>query len=538
MRAYCQLIILSLLFSATSVFLSAQQLYVPLTNETHQFYEKQLLGNNILFHTSIKPYIESDLLMWVNHDSVIKANDSLFISQRKNKRVWRKILNEPLDHIDTNGISQSVSFLLNWEGGRVLNENKNTYVNAKGLWLYGNLGKKFSYSTSVYEIQSVFPAYIYDYSSQTEMVPGQARIRRFKTTGFDYAVASGYLSYTPNKYFNFQFGHDKNFIGDGYRSLLLSDVSANYPFLKVTTNLWKLKYVNIFTEFQDIRYRSSGAFVKKYGTFHYLSWIASKKFQVGIFESVIWRTSDSTQYRGYELNYLNPVILYRPIDYGLGSPDNILMGLNAKLRLTKKSYLYGQFAVDDFNFEYLKKGNGFYQEKYGFQAGLKVYDLLNIHGLDFRSEYNHVRPFTYSHKETIQNYAHSNQPLAHPLGANFKESVNFISYAYKRVTAEIKFLYALYGADSGSSHYGKNIYGSDYNIPDFPESFGHVIGQGIKTNLIYTDFCLRYLINPKINLNFEIKFSHRELNSSINANTTNWITLGLKTSLYNMYYDF
>ena len=61
------------------------------------------------------------------------------------------------------------------------------------------------------------------------IIPGRGIAKDFKSDAYDYPVAEAYLSYTPSKYFNFQFGNGKNFIGDGYRSLFLSDVASPYP---------------------------------------------------------------------------------------------------------------------------------------------------------------------------------------------------------------------------------------------------------------------------------------------------------------------
>ena len=45
------------------------------------------------------------------------------------------------------------------------------------------------------------------------------------------------IAYRPNKIFTFLGGYGKNFFGEGYRSLLLSDNASNYPFLKLETRL-------------------------------------------------------------------------------------------------------------------------------------------------------------------------------------------------------------------------------------------------------------------------------------------------------------
>ena len=63
-----------------------------------------------------------------------------------------------------------------------------------------------------------------------------------------------YVSYRSDKFFSVQFGHGKHFIGDGYRSLFLSDNSFNYPYLMIQTDLGKIQYTNLYAEFKDINY--------------------------------------------------------------------------------------------------------------------------------------------------------------------------------------------------------------------------------------------------------------------------------------------
>ena len=89
---------------------------------------------------------------------------------------------------------------------------------------------------------------------KTKVVPGQGYARDFKETGFDYSMAAGYVGIKPSKHFLVQFGHGKHFIGDGYRSLLLSDNAFNYPFLRIQTSFWKVQYTNLYAEMQDINY--------------------------------------------------------------------------------------------------------------------------------------------------------------------------------------------------------------------------------------------------------------------------------------------
>ena len=234
---------------------------------------------------------------------------------------------------------------------------KNTFTNTRGFIVEGDLGKKISFFSSFAENQSIFPNYIDAHIRDNRVVPGQGYARDFKETGFDYAMSSGYVSYRANKMFAVQFGHGKHFIGDGYRSLLLSDNSFNYPYLRIQTTFWKVQYTNLYTEFQDINYFLNNGldnydqmgYAKKYMSAHYLSINATKKLNISLFESVIWRMNHAPGSNGFDVNYLNPIAMLRPIEFSVNSPDNVLVGLNAKYKLPFSSYFYGQLVLDEFS---------------------------------------------------------------------------------------------------------------------------------------------------------------------------------------------
>ena len=71
-------------------------------------------------------------------------------------------------------------------------------------------------------------------------MPGVGFYKTFKQNGVDYFDARGYITFNAAKYIDFQFGYDKNFIGNGYRSMFLSDWGNSYLFLKINTRIWKL----------------------------------------------------------------------------------------------------------------------------------------------------------------------------------------------------------------------------------------------------------------------------------------------------------
>ena len=313
-----------------------------------------------------------------------------------------------------------------------MNRRQNTFTNTRGFIIDGHIGSKVSFHTSFVENQSIFPNYI-DSMIRTPtndyVIPGQGRGRSYKESGFDYAKSSGYLSFQASKNFTLQFGHGKHFIGHGYRSLLLSDNAFNYPFLRLQTSFGKFRYTNLYAEFQDMKNYLSAensydymGYAKKYMSSHYLSYQLNKKFNIGIYESIIWKSNHSLGANGFDINYLNPIIFFRPVEYSINSPDNAIIGLDLKYNLTSNSNLYAQVILDEFTLKQIKSNNGYWANKYGYQIGFKVMILLSISNLLFKLILNYVRPYTYSHWNNA-NYGHYNEELAHPLGANFSENI-------------------------------------------------------------------------------------------------------------------
>jgi hypothetical protein len=192
-----------------------------------------------------------------------------------------------------------------------------------------------------------------------------------------------------------------------------------------------------------------------------------------LFESIIWQGTDPNRVRSFDVNYLNPVIFFRPTEYALGSSDNALVGGAFKIKVgaKQKQQFYGQLILDEFLlkevlaiFKKLVKPRdptiqyGWWANKQGVQLGFKSFDLFTLANLSIQTEINAVRPYTYTHGSVQQNYAHFNQALAHPLGANFVESVTFMNYQFKKWLFETQFVYAIYGKDENGINYFKDIF--------------------------------------------------------------------------------
>ena len=523
------------------------QLNVPFT---HQYYarfddEMNAIGTNS--HTAAKPFVYSDVARYydIKAEKESLANDT-------DSWLGRKIYNEHLVEVQGKGYWFTVDPILDLQIGEDTEVNSgSTWNNTRGVFIQAGLGKRFNLTASVYESQGRFARYFNQYGESLKafgpdpaIIPGRGIAKRFKDTSYDYPVAEAYLSYTPADFINVQFGHGKNFIGDGYRSLLQSDVASPYPFLKLNATFWKIKYTSTWMWLKDVRDEVvvEDAFLTKYMANHYLSWNVSKRLNVGLFESVIW---SDTNGRGFDVNYLNPIIFFRSIEFQTGQgAGNAILGLTSKYKWNNKVNLYGQFILDEFSLGDITGGNKSWKNKYGYQIGAKYYNAFNVDNLLLQAEYNQVRPYTYSHNTQTLNYGHFNQPMAHLWGANFKEMVLIGRYNYKRWFADAKFIIGQrgfdYNTDEDSFSYGNDIY-RDYN--DRVADTGIKIGQGNKTNSFMTELQAGYLLNPATNLKVFTNIIYRDFNpeaitrSTMDSNTI-WFSVGVRTDLFNWYNDF
>ena len=277
-------------------------------------------------------------------------------------------------------------------------------------------------------------------------------------------------------------------------------------------------------------------YAKKYMSAHYLSYNLNDKFSIGMYEAVVWKTNRNLGSNGFDINYLNPVIFLRPVEYSVNSPDNVLIGLNFKYNLTSKSNLYSQIVLDEFTINEMRENNGYWANKYGYQLGYKCFDFLNLPNLTFHVERNYVRPYTYSHCNE-SNYGHYNEELAHPLGSNFSENILILSYRKNRIIAQIKYLDITTGSDylNDTISYGGNIY-ADYN--DRSSNYGIEMYNGNETEIDFFQLNLGYILNPTTNLKLEFSLTHRNQISQQYDQNTNFYSMSLVSDLFNYYYDF
>ena len=514
-------------------------LTIPFTHQQYNFIEKysNQLENE---HGTVKPY-------FYNETSVFKkvAFEKTNLFKDSQTALGKKVWNENLVYIKGKDYWFSLNPIFDWQVGKDNSDKTYTYNNTRGVNVKGSLGK-LSFSSSIYESQGRFATYINNYirtlkpANSYAVMLGTGNAKLFKEDAFDYPMATGYISYDAGKHFNLQFGTGKNFIGDGYRSLFLSDAAAPYTFAKISTSFWKIKYTNIWMWMNDVRTSAfvNDAYLRKFVASHHLSINLTKKLNIGLFETTVTNARSNTN---MDINFINPIIFYRAVEFARGSKSgNALVGLNSKYKF-KKGNIYGQFILDEIIVSQLLNNRGSSVNKLGFQLGFHYFDAFKIKNLSLQGEVNMVRPYTYSHKNSELNYSHYYQPLAHPWGSNFGELVGIARYQKERWYGNFKAIFGKKGFDfvGDTTNYGSDIFllyteGLKDNNTYF---------QGNTAKIIIADLQLGYVINPTTNLHIFANASFRSFKSKdivpfFDKENTTWFSIGLKTDILNSYFDF
>ncbi|MEN9883276.1 MAG: hypothetical protein RLZZ420_493 [Bacteroidota bacterium] len=388
---------------------------------------------------------------WKGRDSVLPVSK---------KAIFASFYQDPANFvgIDEPDFFLSVNPVLHLQAMRDEATDEMLYTNTRGVVVRSQISGKLGMQIFVTENQVKPPVHLRNRIEQFRAVPGAGLYKTFKETGYDYFDARGSLFYNAAKSLDFQFGYDKMFIGNGYRSLFWSDHGNSHLYLNANLRIWKLNYMSRIMELQPQYTRrtlgNDTLHTKKYAAVHYLTLNVPKWLTFGFFEGIVFGRPNR-----FEFHYLNPVMFLRVSELQVGSPDNAFIGFDAKANLGKRVQLYGQILLDEFFTTYIRQKDNWWGNKWALQGGLKYIDMLGVKNLDLQLETNWIRPFTYSHTDTLANYTHYNQPIAHPSGSNVREGIAILTcQPSPRWYLQAKGVFWLAGMDPLGRNYGNNIF--------------------------------------------------------------------------------
>lgn len=405
------------------------------------------------------------------------------------------------------------------------------YTNSRGIVARGDIGTKVSFETSFWENQAFLPAYQDSFALSTGVIPGMGRWKKFKTTGYDYAMASGHISWSVCRFFNVQVGHGKHFVGDGTRSLLLSDNSFNYPYARFTGWFGANRNVQYTVMYASLMNLTGGGvttppgterlFQKKSAVFHHLTWRFLRAFEISVFEGAIFEHADSNNRQHLGFAYFDPLMFAGVAQYGLRDTNNYMLGATFRADLFKTATLYGQFVMDEIGSDH--------HAKTGFQLGARYFNMFTVKHLHLRVEYNKVNPYTYSHNDALQSWSHYNQALAHPLGAGFSEINVSLFYKFRDFFVFGNFFVANAVIDTAAVNGGQNIFKPDVTANP---------GLGQEATLTTFDIHAGWMISYASNLNLSVGYKMRKIETVGNPQEASFVYVALRTSLTNTSFDF
>jgi hypothetical protein len=571
-------------------FLHAQSVPYLLNNEAvyHQMDRFEVMyGNNNQLHTAVKPYTRANVVRYAlaldslktQMSKVDKAalqyiyddnnellnplelpttitgkqepapNEKGTPQYKTNKKPLLKYFYRTpanLYEAHTKYLDLKINPVFQFKYERERGDNQPLFMNQRGVEIRGSIDNRVYFQSNIVETQARFADYVTARIIRDSAIQGAGLYKTFQSIAFplnssyDYVNAQGLIGFNLTPHIGLQLGNGQNFAGDGMRSIMLSNFANNYFFLKLKTKVWKFEYQNIFAELHiNNRPNDNNALnVKKYMATHQVSFNVSPRLNFGIFETVIMTRSTH-----FELQYLNPIIFYRSVEHGLGSPDNVLLGANFKWNAAKRFSFYGQFLLDEFLFKELFVNNqGWWANKYAAQIGVKYFNALGINNLDVQAEFNKVRPFTYSYYDNERNYTHAFQNLAHPLGSNFTEIMARVRYQPTwKLLIDGRLMFANAGENNMKAD--NSLVENFGNIPVVANltrkrEYGFFTTEGINAKTLMTSLDVSYQFNHNMFVDLHILARKKDSQDVKNNQSTFYVGTGVRLNIGNYRSDF
>lgn len=544
----------------------AQSTYVPLQSTSQHLLDRFEIKSGRLakpeeFNTTSKSYQRHRIAKYVDSFDVVgaklsavdyfnlgylQADNFEFTNSEstKSKKAYLGIYKHKAAFYDlkTTDFTLMINPVTQLQGGFDTRLNHATEINNRGIELRGTIGDKLGFFTTFTNEILTLNSWTKDYHKEFSVIPGASFLKFSDDTSILQAnlnYASGYVVYQANKYIDLQFGHGKNFLGNGFRTFYMSDFSREHLYLRANTRIWKINYTNIWGQMYDYNSQHQRKLPKRhYYATTYANVNLSKSFNLGLLQTISFQRDSGYTNGGFDYEYLNPIIFFKPVENGLNSPDKSILGGDFKWNFLRHFQLYGQVVISEFKFSEIVNNKGWFGNKWATQLGLKYIDAFGVHNLDVQTELNIARPYMYTSFNSLNAYVNYNQNMAHPLGANFYEGVGIIRYQpTNKLFLKATGIFAVYGNDTNGSNWGKDIRIA-YSTASLPQQYGNTIAQGVKTNLMFIDFIASYML--KHNLFVDVQVTYRKTSSDLAIFNTSTVltTLGVRWNFAERRWDF
>jgi hypothetical protein len=302
--------------------------------------------------------------------------------------------------------------------------NDVAWRNTRGLRFSGHVGDHLFFESRVSENQwrPVWPAF------ENNTAPRVGHISFYDDGDpYNFFEATGVVG-LRSRHFEVRLGRARNHWGPGQGSVFLSDYGTVYDQAQVRATLGPLQYSYLLARFLDTETQAVASGPRRpsrYGVFHHLTVHATDALTFDLYEGVIMGRDTTAGGRNFDPAYLNPAVVFRPVERDLGSGGNALLGVGGEWRPLSGAALYGQFVLDELRVSEI--GNQWWANKWGWMLGLHVVEPGVPH-LSARLEAARLRPYLYSHRTSASAFTHMGDVAAHPAGPNSVDLSLFLNY--------------------------------------------------------------------------------------------------------------
>lgn len=304
--------VLSFIFLLSGHLGFSQSTDYPLNHPAYSISAYWSAKGTTAFFTKFKPYSRSktiDLLKAQQPGGIQGINTNyLFQDSRewsddstKSQKSVGRFFEYPADlyTTSTKGFDLHINPVIHFRVGKDSRLGAILYENNRGLELRTQIDEKITVYTMLSETQTQFPVYVNDVRDSVGFIPQEGFWKLFGASGSDFFRAEGYVDVGATEHVSIQMGYGRHFVGDGQRSLFLSDFGNRYPYIRIETEVWRIKYTNLFAELVgEPGFFSGGTlgsreFPQKFMAMHHLDINVSDNLNIGLFESVIFGEPDS-----------------------------------------------------------------------------------------------------------------------------------------------------------------------------------------------------------------------------------------------------
>jgi len=141
------------------------------------------------------------------------------------------------------------------------------------------------------------------------------------------------------------------------------------------------------------------SYAQKYLVGQRFEFIPHNRLHLAFTEAVVYGN------RNPDLVYMIPVVFLWPTQHNLMDRDNVLMAGEFEYFPVNRVKMYGTVLIDELSpSEIFKK---YWGNKHGLQLGVQYTPPLKKYATDITLEFTAVRPWTYTHKSSIDTYTHN-----------------------------------------------------------------------------------------------------------------------------------